>query len=478
MQYTSIKISGFENIQLVTFSLVKEVNAHSVCEFSFNIPPEESGDYLDCFGNDIKISNGEDYIFYGVIDGVSLSSNIYSDVISIHAVSDSVKSDSVKKKRLFQDPDKTLDDVVSYLKKEGSFEVENKCGDIISIPLLQDGDTDFYFLKKLAHAHQLHLFIDDTVGQGKVKFIMTAANNGAAQKVEETPCGVSYKKNQSLNGGLRSDMIIVLRDTYYNTAGRISYNGFTGHISGLRMYMEKFGVYYEYTVVSDDSPPDYDIPLLPERVILSGIVAENDNSEPSPKGMLKVTFDCDYIDAAPEKKMWIPYRTPYSASKGGFVFIPDKDDRVQVIYSRGKLIAEECFEIGDIPEEMKEFRNKYISNIYNKRLTFAEDSLEICSDENTVILTKETVTFTVGGCSIVIKDGSVELDTGETSVIINSDITVKTGKLKIETGGETALNSDGSVKVKATEIKSETDNDISLKAGKNIKINGSNIYLK
>lgn len=494
MQYADLNIDGFEENQLVSFSLIKEINKHSKCSFSFKTNKDDYLEYMNSVGSDIKINNGEEYIFFGIIEGVSVNNHFCETIVTINAVSDSIKIDQKPMKRIFQNPEKTFDSIVSYLKKEDGFEAETSFKEKICEPLLQCDESDFSFLLRLACKYGMYIIADDTAGHGKIKINITSENEDKTEKIKEIPEKLKFNISQSLNGYSSDNIVIVLRNTYYNIGEKLKFGEFKGYVSKINIYMEKYMIFYEYTLLSNDSKIKLSQPDCPERVVLSGTVEDNDEAESSPKGMIKVKFNCDYIDAEPEKMMWIPYRTPYISLKGGIVFIPDKGDCVQVVYGKEKMWAEEIFNSTPIPEELRNFKNKYIANIYGKRITLAEEQLEIRSDENTAVLTKdniiltvedstvsinkESVSFKVKECGIVINENSVEISTGDTKILIDKNITVKSNQIQLEASDKTSVKTDKEVLLKSSELQIQTNDNISFKAGKNIDLSGNKINLK
>lgn len=75
MQKDNLKISGYEDIRIINFDIIKEVNKHSECMFSFSAGCDDPYGYTDAVGNKISISNGYDYLFFGIIDNISVDTH-------------------------------------------------------------------------------------------------------------------------------------------------------------------------------------------------------------------------------------------------------------------------------------------------------------------------------------------------------------------------------------------------------------------
>lgn len=486
MQKEYVKISGYEDVNLIDFCITKEVNNHSKLLFSFSVGSDDSYSQVNSVEKKISVSNGNEYIFYGIINNISIDS-FHSDIIvSISAISESSFSDSEKHKRIFQNPEKTIKSIFSYIGNEDNYDIVTNNDVKIEYPIIQANETDFVFLNRIASDNDMMLFVDDTSGDNNVTLTICSVPDGNTQKIEEHPQKLQLQKCQDSKGSY-SAFTITVSDTYLNIGQLASFANMSGYIAKSKIYMEDYVVYYEYVICDINHICLAEKTTEPCRILLCGKVSENDSSESSPKGMIKVDFDCDYIDAEPDKKIWLPYRTPYTADEGGFIFVPDKDDSVQVIYSNNVMWAEQIFNDKPIKKEFCEFKNKYISNIYNKYIIFAEDKLELTANDTKITLTDDSITLLSGDSQICMNSNQITISVKDSKLVINDGTllldsnkskTLLDKKLSIETNDQVTINSGSDFLLKASAIKGESKGDISLKASSNVKLSGAQIHLK
>ncbi|MCX4375247.1 MAG: hypothetical protein OSJ61_03660 [Lachnospiraceae bacterium] len=486
MQKDNLKISGYEDIRIINFDIIKEVNKHSECMFSFSAGCDDPYGYTDAVGNKISISNGYDYLFFGIIDNISVDTHQADTIVYVSAMSESISSDNEKHKRIFQNPDKTIKSIISYISNEDNLQITTDSDKKIEEPILQKNETDFTFINRIASENNLMLFVDDTAGENNIRINLCSNPNGDTAKIEEKPFKYNIQKIIGNNSTYQL-FSITLHDTFFNLGQLVSFNKQSGYITKVRVYMKDYIIYYEYTVCNCDHicvnfQTDDNC-----RILLSGKITDTDCAESTPKGMVKVDFDCEYIDTEPDKKSWIPYRTPYVANGGGFIFIPDKDDVVQIVYSDNVMWAEQLFNESPISKDFCEFKNKYIANVFSKIITFAEDNLELSAKDTKIKLTDDSITLLSGDSQICMNNDQISLNVKDSKIVINKDsVLIDSNKSRmlldkkasIETDDHITINSKGDFLLKSKNTKCDSNGGISFKASADIKLNGTQIHLK
>ncbi|MBR1592840.1 MAG: hypothetical protein IJ666_07510 [Ruminococcus sp.] len=464
-----IRISGFENCLLNDFSLVKRANCHSECTFKVILPYDSS--LSDKINSEISIDNGGEYIFFGYIDEISADNNFAGTVTVFHAVSYSKKSDIKPMKRIFQNPEKTLGSVMNIVSDKGGYKTDCTCGEKFEMPVIQNGETDFRFMVRLSEEKNLRLYVCDSIKSGDIHFIADKYTDKSAADINSVPERLNFLSVcDPKNGENYTVKKITLSGQYIEIGRKVKFGGETGYVVQMRIYMEDFAFHYEYLIYPENRQPEFEMPMLPEYILMKAVTTENDSQSSAHSGMIKVRFECDYDDPEPDCPVWIPYITPYSSERGGIVFMPEKDDTVYVTYSSGTIYASEYFGEKPLDGKFRDFDKKYIS-LYNKIITFSEEQLEIRSDENTISLTKDSIslnsgdtsvelnskgiTFKVKDCVFKMDEKSARLDTGDSKLNIGSDMTAESNNVKISGSG-----------------------NISVKSGKEVLISGTKIHLK
>lgn len=436
-----IRISGFEKEKLLSFSLTKKINSHSECSFSFNIGSKDCSEYMKKMNRNISIDNGRKYIFYGYINSVKAEQHYFDTVVTVFAVSYSMMMDISPKKRIFQNPQKTLASVCETVGKDYNSKISctNPAG--ISKPLIQDNETDFSFLVHTSGAERFCVFVDDTkdISVPCVNIVRDISRNtvfyeNTADKVTVYSSGIFE---------------VQLHDEVFEIGTRVNFKFGEGIIAEVRAFLGRGILVYNYVIYPEKMLPTAVSRQNVGNIRLKGFV--EDSSDPENKGRIKVRMECDYTDPEPDKMMWIPYRTPYISQNGGIIFVPDKGDKVEVIYCRNEMYACEC--LGDT--ELSRFgdvKNKYISDINGHIVIFSEESFEIRSGDNIYIrLNNDEIRLNAGKSSVSVSDGKLELKFGGTSVCINDNIEIKTAKTNTVCSSA-VIDSKGNVDIKGTFI--------------------------
>ena len=185
-----INISGFDNISLTEFEILKKVNYHSECCFKINIGDDEIEEYYDKLGNDISVDNGEDYLFFGYINNIEIEKLFSESFVTIHAISLSKQLDEECQKRIFQAPDKSLKKICEVLEKDSGFEFECNDDTPLPYPIIQHDLTDFQFVVMNAENNGFHVFVNDALSSDARKITFGKNIGGRTVVIEEPQEGL------------------------------------------------------------------------------------------------------------------------------------------------------------------------------------------------------------------------------------------------------------------------------------------------
>ena len=432
MEDIMLKIIGFD-FDIIELTITKKFNWHSVCYFRLNINDTPKEYFEDKLGQKLIVEDGE-CLFYGEITDISTISFFTHTEIAIKAFSSSLHLDIKPQKRIFQNPDKTINSITNYIKRDGRFEVICKIDEKLVSPILQCEETDFEFIIRMAHACGKQVLINDNQKLATPELVIMNFSSEPLveidQEPEQFPCHTTYLSSPDGKRDRIEIIEVTLKELYINLGQQVRINGKILYAAEVNIFLEKGILKCRYLFYQLNKMPLWDCPSLPEYVSLKAITEDNNDIES--KGRIKVRFTCDYIDAEPDKQMWIPYKTPYIAKDGGFIFLPDKNDTVEIIYNNGKIFA--CQYLDEIPlkDDFRDVKNKYIANIFGKQICFKENQLEINSNGNTLILSEECIEINVKDTKISVDKDKIALKVAKNEICINENTIIKSRKLGIQ----------------------------------------------
>ena len=290
-----IKINGFEKENIINFEITKKVNSHSECSFEFIIS-DDYEKYLGMVNKDIIINNEDDYIFCGYIDKVTAEPNTSRRgiFIKIHAFSYSKRIDLETKKRIFQNPDKDLKGIYDYIKSKSKSEIAFDGDNKNSQPILQNNETDFAFILRLAQRYGYQLFVDDCDVKNKnARLRIEKHSDNSALKLKENPEKLHY--SISCDNSSKKDFArFTLNETYLNLGQIIEISGVKRYVAEIKIKLDNHNLYkYHYVLYDLESLYEFEQITEKQPVSLKAIVIDNNDTEN--KGRIKVKFDCDKL---------------------------------------------------------------------------------------------------------------------------------------------------------------------------------------
>lgn len=446
-----MKISELNENDVVSIDelhIAKRFNTHTVCEMTVTIKQESISSAYQKLNKAVTLTDDKGkVIFYGFISNLDMKYG-HNGVLRITALSSSVKTDIKPENRVFRNTEKSLRKIIEKVKSgSGSFEFRMEEDGKIEHPVVQNDETDFQFIKRLASECGMYVIVTDNKTGDKAELIISKnKGNGDVSvqldKASSVRCIWDFHKcpDKVIHG------LVVISDVLTDTGNEVKVSGNGDEAFNSTYIAYEVDIYKKYNTVLCEcklyEPKNFP---QPEPIVFSGEVhidaVVTDNSDSKNMGRIKVEFvDEKFEDMDSDKEYWLPYRTPYSALKGsettGFVFIPDKDEPVDVIFSRDSFFAGECLRrkrSGKRTEEVKidsklekPDENKYIATIHDKQITFTKEKLELKAKENTVTLTDDDIVIKVGNNTIKLTEKEIEIKADKNVITIDSsDIKIK-----------------------------------------------------
>lgn len=477
-----------DGVFLEDFSLVKKAGEHSSLGLKLLAPDALVQDLLGKVGEKITalpLKNQNEPIFKGIVTQASLRKGYAGNELEIAAVSESIELDEEGKKKLFQNPEKKLGDILSVLDLHAcGLELAAKFKDAVCEAVIcQNEETDFQFLRRMAALAGWPLWLDDMniklalvvagcVSDKKVKFESDLMHSLRRIRAWKKPESALVASAQFVNPGF----LATLPDD--STVWRVeSVHGRLEH--GVDLYEYELGEYEEPEVKLDE-------PAWLPALKLTGRVAAAD--DPENLGRVRVQFEEIEDETPDDKKLWIPYRPGWAGKNSGIVFIPDKDDLVEAFFINGQLYCASALREHALAEECQKVADKAICNNTGQRIFWKEESLELLAAENRLYMDKEKIELTVGENLLRLDKDTILLQTPRTKVSLKGDAlrletegaleSIGQKACKIETGKEGSFNCGGQLLLSASGKAQIKGSGVNVDGGGgNVNISGMKINL-
>ena len=475
-----MRIGGFEDIFYLTeFTVKKSSNEHSVCMFCGSVDSEAESTFFGRIGQDIQViweEREQDVcVFCGRVDNIQVSNLLHSSYIEVQATSFSAVEDEETKVRIWQNPAKKFEDILSKSKLSLS-KCDLQLDKLLSsqqceIPVLQNQETNFAFLRRISGYLDIPLWVNDTK-KGKGCIVLAETLLDKTHTVESDDI-LRYKISKSQNG--QSEIAITLRK-YLPFGSKIRLPKESGVYVTNEMEIDLVHEVYEFSYkLKSYAPWKYQPPQIAHHektVYIKGTV-ENNKDEKN-MGRIQVSFKESGIEEMDEDKMWIPYQSPYTGLAGGIVFLPDVGDKVNVVFSNEELYATAAVRENMLDEECRNVEEKYIGNNYKRRIFFREKEIKLASRDHTISMDDEKIELIVGESKITMTKDKILLQQGKTEFLIAN----KGGYLKTD-GNEMVWNEEGIIGKSSKGIGLQSNGQINVSGNGevNIEAKGSPLSL-
>lgn len=436
-----MRISGVDPSWLRGFSLQKRCGTLGSFDAQFHIPAADLGAWLKRVGQEIAVITeppGEESLFYGVVTEAACEQRKGCVLAELHAVSGAVNQMAPVFRRLFQKPEKTYGDTLdaSRLKMENcDLELDQGLQSEPLIPLILQRESNFDFIKRLACASGRRMWIIDT-REGAPAIALGHCLDTAAMKFK----AAEIKRLRRV--AVRGSEHLELTSEKYCSFGRLAQiEDIDGKylVTGLSCTREHGRDIFRYTLERHEEGKAAGInPEAGRFVILPGKVS--DVADPDKLGRVRFIADSPCEAADGDAGSWLSWQTPYTGENGGMIFIGEKDTPAELVLAEGvgtvrcgpraSALTEE---IGDVE------KNKYLGDNFGHRILWKEDSLEIRTGENVLLLKEDEISLTVRETKIVAHKDMIEISHKNSSLEVKEAIQLTaSGKVNI-TGSEINL---------------------------------------
>lgn len=416
-------ISGFDNvISMYDIELRKGLNTHSVFCFKTRVEIEQVSDYMSQIGEEITVcldfkdlsSSDQDFkklVFCGFVDNINANLEFSSVELEVIAKSYSVLEDETTFSRIFQNPQKKISDIADgerlQLRKCNVDFIGNIKDTVLKQVVVQNQETNYSFLKRLAHELGVSLWIKDTF-EDKTTIVMGSSLNVAVELSLEEILRCQKRRTRECCS------LWIVTKKYFEIGRIIRFKEDGRRYVVVSMYLRYVNNNLEYSYVLDEysekEKNDQHNVLLKSIKFQAKVVSAED---PEHQGRLQVAFVEEgtdgVLDMDKNDRYWFPYRTPYSGKNSGIVFLPDVGDVVEVFFSNEDCYISSSKRQNALLEECQNINDKYIGNNFSQRIIWKNDSLELKSFDNQIILNKEKIEIIVGKSIITITENDIGL---------------------------------------------------------------------
>ena len=428
-----MKITGFDNIERFReFNLNKKSGNHSTCSFSF--ASSEYDDYSSMIGQEVKVIDEYRVLCSGVVSEIQFVSNDVENMITVVVHSLSVQMDEEKNFRVFQKVNQTykeiIDEIISLY--EMKIEIPATLSEMkLEYPVIQQRETDYLFLTRMIKEAYGTKLITDISGAKNIYCGFDENSNYQLNRDEVYALSISKdKNNRKIEFTIQGDDSGKELRQYVDVGKKIVWQGVAYIIESLSVKM--IDSVYRYICKGVEK-----IDLLTDQKEIEGnllLTAKvSDVADPDNYGRIRLDFRNDMVaDMTSEEKVWAHVLTPYTAEEGGFVFIPEIGDTVQVLWNGKVFVCVGCIRQKALSEKYQNVELKQVGNLYGKNICFAKEGITINSDESKIELSDDEIKISVKQSNIILKEELIEIENEKSKMIINNDICIDTAKLHVD----------------------------------------------
>lgn len=465
-----MRISGFEHIGHITsFRLEKACGDHSVCTFIAAIRVGDEERCLGRAGQPLRVfwdmEEEERCLFSGKVEDVHIAKRLHTATVEVRALSLSAEEDTPHT-RLWQSPKKKIGDVLAGGKLALTACELRLSKDLealpYGLPILQDQESNFSFLQRMADYVGMPLWVEDTRSD-KCAIVLSKFLSDRVHEIKDEEI-LRYAAAQGRTG--ERHLTLTLKN-YLPFGAKVKLSPASDAYVICALQVALVHEIYEFCYALQPYVPwQYTSPPLPRRaktVYLKGTV-ENNRDEQH-QGRLQVSFQDADVQDMDKERMWIPYQSPYTGLSGGIVFLPDVGDKVNVVFTNEGMYATAARRENPLAEECQKVEEKYIGNNTGQRVFFREKELKIASHDYSVMLDDEKIALTAGESKITLTKETILLRQGTTELLLDGKgIYVKAG------GNEMAWNEQGIIGRSRHAINLTTNGSVDISGGGGIAI--------
>ena len=345
--FRNLTVTGLPEGTLQDIVIEELAGSHGSCQMVWELDKElEEKALVAMEKQSLCVKNDAGIIFCGVI-GNLLSQKIEGNrqLLKVQAWSNSCQLDIERRTRTFQNPKKTLADVLKKIAESytgGKAELNAEKPDtVIERMLYQENETDWEFLKRLAESLGILVFVDCKtdvlrIALGNAFFVREGANLVSNEVCRRVPLLLCKQVQENTDAKARScyygEVDLSTKDLSIGVGYDCMYED-QKQMVRRSVIKERLGILENsLTIVHAEGcrpHPWNELRHWNQASVLMGKVLEVKGTD------IRVQFACDK-EQKKEEALWIPYEN----EMGNYLYsMPDENDTVVVYFQENGMLA-------------------------------------------------------------------------------------------------------------------------------------------
>lgn len=343
----------------------------------------------------MKKEKGEEIIFCGLPEKVTIRHGYDGYTISLLLKSSSFRMDILKKRRSFQDPENPYKELFQTILREYGGDTFDSAshGAVQKGPLIQYEETDWEFLKRAASQIGAGIFPDICSEKPRVYIGMPEGNSYSESGTEyslEKNMG-DYLRIQKKDGGVTEQGAMsgyLKTGADYQMGDKINIQGVLFIISEKIMEMKKGIFEYRYRLQAKEGLKQ----TLLLHLGLKGVSIEGQVLDVK-EDKLKIHLSIDQTQD-PDEAAWYPFYTAYAAKgRTGWYSMPQEGDCVQLYLpeadEKKAYVRAVSRQDGESNPKVMNPAVKYFETIDGKEIKMSPEEMTISAAEDVMYLKME-----------------------------------------------------------------------------------------
>ncbi len=404
-----MEISGFDIISILQFYYRSTMDKHQKCKFTLSVREKTIPDYQSYLGNQCTIKD-DDFEFSGIITKVIRTRNISGTTLKVTVQGNSIDFDKQKKFRVFQYEQKKVSDILKYSMPD----IQCNADVIIKPIIVQQEETDWQFIKRLAKYLGKHIFWGKEKWFGEPKGIAIPIEENDILAIKE----VFNIKGNTLVCQIRKKLELGQKISYYKK------EYFVKKVEYMQIRARYIYQYYLQEILQEtDTTP------LPNYYLTAKVKQNQDNAK---MGRVCVEFCAPYEDVMAKKAMWLDCDTFFASKDFGMVCIPSIGDIVSVQIHNEKASVQSVKRTEAYSKQYSDCNTKYILIDENTHFEINDKHFYFDNNHLKFEISKEEMLVQLDKIQIQIKNDAILFHTDKTDIALSSGTKIKTEEIQIE----------------------------------------------
>lgn len=350
---------------ILEITLLKKVNHHTSLTVELDLYDWDYwNDLQKMLLTQVTLEDDTTLLACGVVTGVVADFLPHKRIVTLHLSSLSCEFDKLKENRVFHAQNQGWKDIFSYLSEKSKPDLNVEIDKDIPKSvfneaqkqgiLLQQQETDFQFLVKVAEKLDVFLFVKDT--NKKSCGLLLGPSLSQSNKSIELEDFLSVSQSMTEH----ETIIKAKSEVFLEFGDRVIVSGFPYIVTEMKSHYYQQVTTYEYVLYRRLTK----VTSLYMETAHLGVCKVISNEDPDRLGRLQV--ECmDMEDTKPKEPVWISYLPQLTEKDKGVICMPDPEELVYVILRGTVGYVTGCVRKDAIQEEIDvtEHRTVYVRDV-------------------------------------------------------------------------------------------------------------------